>query len=267
MLFSTATTGGNRISWTSPLWKNYLGGGADVYEFAFRQINYYKTMEKIYPVTDEKLVYDHPETERYDWHHFCSYMYKREFLDALCIRFPQSIKVGEDTAFIEMVLYSAKTQERINKMIFSYWECLDSCLHTAGIKDKLIGRKKSYGVKWDYFTSRGCQHRQDEREMALSTVENLPRLCAELSYGKTLKFVDENCNCYLRENPKEKLWASFQKRVDVFNEHPFRFWLKNRIMFGTALHVKRICYRIPGVRKAVHMFNNKYIQKMTPIKQ
>lgn len=224
-------------------------------------------MEKVYAVTDEKLVYDYPETERYDWHPFCSYIYKKEFLDALCIRFPQSIKVGEDTAFIEMALYSAKTQERINKMMFSYWACLDSCLHTTDIEDKLIGRKKSYIVKWDYFTSHGCRYRQDERETALSTMENLPRLCAGLSYGNTLKFVDDNCNRYLRENPKEKLWASLQKRADTFNEHPFSFWLKNRIVIGTALHIKRVCYRIPGVRRIACTVNSKYIQKMTPIKK
>lgn len=239
------------------------GGGIDVYEFAYRKVNYYVNMERVYSLKEDTLIYEKPETGRFDWQHPCAYVYKSAFLKPLNVRYPV-VKMHEDTAFVEMVLYMAKSHQRINRLIFSYWENSLSCMHTHSIESVLLLQKTANAFKKDFFDMYGEPY-DEHREMALITAECLPRLCAELSCRRTLEFTDENCNSYLRTHPQEKLWPSLQRRIEAYNRHPALFWAKHRITTGIPLYIKRVFYRIPGLRIIANKINSKYIQKMTPI--
>lgn len=243
------------------------GGGADVYEFAFRKVNYYRNMGRIYDVENETRIYEQPERNRYDWQHPCSYVYCTSILKSKNLRFPL-VKIHEDVTFVEMVLYWAKTHRRIKKIIFNYWECFDSYLHTKTTVERLLHIKTAFEEKWKYFDACGCtENPSAQRMMALTTAESLLRVCAELSCHGAREFVNMHCNRYLREHPEEKLWPDCQKSLEAYNRQPSMFWLKSRVLIGVPMFVKRVCYRIPGVRKVVNYLFSKYIMKMTPIRR
>lgn len=241
------------------------GGNADVYEFAYRRVNYYRNMERRIPVCEEVLTYESPALERFDWHHHCAHIFKRTLLQQYEIRYP-NIKAYEDIAFATMALFHAKKQERINKMIFSYFELPGSLSHSTSLVENIACRKEMHKGVRAHIQKYGCDYSQ-ERDIALTTAESLPRLCVALRYQKLRAFVEENCNRYLLENPEERLWSSLQRRIEQYNRHPMQFWLKSRIVKGFPLTVKRICYRLPGISGVANRINSKYIQKMTPIRR
>lgn len=241
------------------------GGGADVYEFAFRKVNFYRTMEFRRPVQDKMLIYEKPALERYDWQHHCAHIYKCSLLQQHGVRYP-NIKAYEDIAFVTIVLFHAKSQERINKLIFSYFELPGSLSRSTSIVENIVCRKEMHKCVRAHIQKYGCDY-LPERDIALTTAESLPRLCVELSYQKLQEFVDENCNRYLLENPDESLWTSLQRRIERYNRHPMKFWLRSRVVTGVPLVVKQICYRIPVISGVANRINSKYIQKMTPIRR
>lgn len=59
--------------------------------------------------------------------------------------------------------------------------------------------------------------------MALTTAENLLRVCAELSCHGAREFVNMHCNRYLGEHPEEKLWPDCKKMLEAYNRQPTMF--------------------------------------------
>lgn len=238
-----------------------------MYEFAYRTVNYYRNLGRVYPVQDETLIYEQPGVDRFDWRHPCGYVYSAVLLRSNDLRFPL-VKIHEDVTFVEMALYWAKVHTRINRIIFNYWECLTSYLHSTSTVGKILHINKAYEEEWKYFSDCGHpDYPSAARMTALTTVENMPYVCSELDHHKTREFVDEHCNRYLLDHPQEKLWSHCQKTLDAYNAHPTLFWLESRITTGIPLTIKRVCYRIPGLRWVTNMFYSKYVLKMTPIKR
>lgn len=241
-------------------------GGADIYEFSYRKVNLYKNMERVYAVKKQTLTYAESGQIEYDCQHPCGYIHSAAFIKSSKLYFPLK-KINEDTDFLRMALYKAKSLKRIDKVIFSYWENTASYLHSKTTPQRFYDIIEAIEITRAYYAFHGNAGWQDGWEMALMVAENLKRLCAESSRRGAQEFVDKCCNEYLANKPQKRLWAHCQRAVDEYNENPTLFWIKSKITVGIPIVIKRICYSIPGIRYIVNILFSKYVLKMTPIKE
>lgn len=240
-------------------------GGADVFEFAYRKMNYYKTMERVFDVAEREITYQDCGLDRFDWQHPCAYVYRTDFLKGKQIRYPVEAKMHEDVTFVEMVLFHAHFNKRQNRIIFTYWELPSSCMHTSSFMDSLLNTEAVYKMKEMYYKQFGVEIDKEKR-MALIIAENLPRLCIEANSARTKEYIENYCNRYLKNNPDKKLWKKCQTQLDRYNKHPTLFWLGSRVFLGSLVYTKRILYGIPYINRLTNYVFSRWVLKMHPIK-
>lgn len=238
---------------------------ADVYQFAYKKMDKYCKLVKVYPVENQINQYQEPGLDRYDWSHPCCFVYRASLLEENQVEFPIA-KVGEDGPFVEMALYHARLFRSVNRVIFTYWENMASCLHTTDMILDIKERYKSYKQERDYFLNYNVIQDPDT-SLVWHIATNLPRICAENKYQTVVQFMDEYCLRILANRAdihfREELWSRFE----AWRDNSRKYWLKNRILIGIPLQVKKICYRIPGISRITNYLYNRFWRGFVPIRK
>lgn len=237
---------------------------ADVYQFAYQEINHSCSLAKLFPVKDEEKNYSEPELGRYIWSHPCSFVYKASLLKTYQIMYPIA-KVGEDNLFVDMALFHAKKFKRINKVVFSYWENLKSRIHTTGAITAEKEKYKAFQQEQEYLEKYGAEL-DAEITFVWSIAANLPRICAENDFQTVMTFMDECCIPILDRRPDIHFREELQSRLVVWRQTPKRYWRKYRICIGFPLRVKQLCYQIPGVNILFNYLYNLLYRGFVPYK-
>lgn len=248
-----------------PLVNEWTNAGADVYEFAYRSVDAYCSLQFLYETDNAEHHYDAPGFGRYGWQHPNSFCYKRIFLLENDLRYPLA-KVGEDGPFVEMALFYAGTFCQRNKVLFSYWENEKSCLHTTKTMRGLSERYKARIQEEAFFKAKGVAFDADD-SMAWASIANLPRICAESSFHDVQSFMQQGCERILARRPDIRYGDATWGKLESWRRNPRVYWLEWKIRLGIPLAAKNACYMIPGVRRAVNYLYNRFYRKMQPIKQ
>lgn len=238
-----------------------LDSSMDIYQFAFREVNTSYTLEKCYPIAEKREYYDEPEFGRYNWSIPCCFIYRRDFLNNTGLRYPIS-KNGEDSPFVEMAMYYAKSYRSINRILLSYWENIDSCVHTTNVINTLKEQYKSLQQEQQFFMEKGVSFNGD---IAWKIANVLPKLCADERFDTVDAFVREYCLAVLDQRPDERYCPELWCRVEGWRTNPRRVWLKYKITTGIPMRLISLCKLIPGINIVFNYFYTRFHRGFSPI--
>lgn len=237
---------------------------ADVYEFSFRNVDTYIKLEFIHEIKNEEHTYDTHGFGRYDWSSPNAFCYRRKFLLNYKLRYPLA-KSGEDGPFVEMALFYANTFKQLNRVMFSYWENVESCVHTTG---KIRAIEESYRAllqERTYFQERGVEFDADNG-MVWMSITSLPKLCAQYSFAEVRSFMEQGCERILAGRPDICYGKATWGKLQAWRRNPHVFFVKYKICIGIPLTVKRICFSTYGIKRIANYVYNRVHRKMHPIK-
>lgn len=234
----------------------------DIYQFAYREVDSTRKLERVYAIEDRYYTYDHPEFGRFDWAHPCSFFYKADFLQKWKITFP-IVKYGEDMVFTEACLYWTENFERINIVLLSYYENFKGLVHTTPLIYALSETFKAIYAEGDYFNKFGVRY-DAETSVAWKCAASLPKCCAVHTFADVKEFMDTYCYNILANRGDIRFGDKLWNRLGRFRKYPYWYWLKCRISIGIPLACLRILYAIPGVSEVSHNIWNRWHRKMVP---
>lgn len=200
---------------------------------------------------------------RYDWTSPCRFCYRRSFLQSKNLVYPIA-KSGEDGPFVEMTLYHAKTFETINKLMFSYWQNMDSCVHTTSTINAICESYKALRQEEMYFSEFGVSFDADE-SFAWMCAAHLPKICATSRYSNVKNFMNAGCLKILHERPDIRFGNQTWRKIEKWRSSSYRYWLSNRIIKGIPLWCKDTANSVPGIRHIANYCFNRYHRKFAPI--
>lgn len=235
----------------------------DVYQFAFREVDTSERLERIYPVKEQKFVFEQPAFNRYDWLSHCAFLYRSDFLRKWGLKYPIA-KNSEDGIFVEEVLYWAGTYERINKVLFTYFENLQSCVHSSSEIDKIRESARALVQEQQYFQYYHIQF-DVEPSIVWQVANGLPKLCAKHRYNDVIMIVEEFCFRIIDTRKDIRFRKELWSRIIRFKKHPRIYWLEKQLTLGIYYRLYAVLFSIPGVSKKIHYVWNKYHRHMRPI--
>ncbi len=235
----------------------------DVYQFAYQKVNNPMTLKKTCSVENEVYFYSQNGFGRYDWTHPCSFIYRSELLCINNVTYP-SAKIGEDVAFVTMALFFARSFKRINKTMFSYWENHVSCLHTTNCLTKVTERHKADCQVQDFFTDMGVGY-DAQSNFRWDIANYLPQICAENSFAVTKQFMDINCFKTGSVFQNDTIGEKMKRRLETYARSPRKYWIKQKIILGVPLKVKKLALCIPGIRRVFNYLFNRYYRGFVPM--
>ncbi|MCD7881265.1 MAG: glycosyltransferase family 2 protein [Clostridiales bacterium] len=238
---------------------------ADVYQFSYREVNAYYSLEKVNAVTPGKTTYSEPCFGKYDWHPHCSFLFLAESLRKNKIPYP-SAKIGEDGAFVEMAMYNIRSLTKIDKSIFVYYEHLASAVHTTKKLRDVREMRKATLVEEAYFHSIDVKYDADEG-FVWQAAANLKKICAEESYATVSDFMEREISPILNVRPEIHFSKERWSTIEAWQTHPRRFWLQCKIIVGIPLAVKKWTMRIPGVRRGTNYIFSRFHRGFQKIKK
>lgn len=234
-----------------------------MYEFAFREVDRFIKLERIYPCENKILNYEEGGFRRYDWTSPCRFCYNRQFLYNSGVEYPIA-KSGEDGPFVEMALYHARTFQKVNRIMFSYWENPESCVHTTSKINAILASYEALKQEERHFSTIGVSFDADEGFVWQSVV-NLPKICGTHSFAEAKEFMDNGCMKVLENRADIRFGKVTWGKLEAWRENPYRYWLKQQIVVGIPLRCKMLANAIPGIRVMVSYAFNRYHRKFSPI--
>lgn len=234
-----------------------------MYEFAYREVDRYKKLSKLHACDPELIIYEQSGFRRYDWTSPCRFCYSRKFLFDYGLRYPVA-KCGEDGPFVEMALYHAKRFEKNDRIIFSYWQNMDSCVHTTS---KIEGILESYNAllqEEEYFSQWGVSIDPEEGFVWMCAA-HLPKICATSRFADVKSFMDSGCLKILEKRPDIKFGDVTWGKLEQWRANAHGYWIKQKIKLGIPLWCKDLANRVPVMRHIVNYLFNRYHRGFTPI--
>ncbi len=107
----------------------------DIFRFAWKQNNADCRYECYHLVQEQVIVRDDQVPGIHCDHavdHHCAYFFRRMLLNDYNLRY-LPVKIAEERTFIEFCLFCASSYRAINKVMFTYWENAESCIHTIDL--------------------------------------------------------------------------------------------------------------------------------------
>lgn len=236
---------------------------ADVYQFAYQEMENYCRLRKVFPVSEQDVFYIQPGLGRYDWAHHCSFVFRTELLMRNKVMYPVS-KVGEDGPFVEMALFHAGFVKKIDRVIFTYWKNTHSCVHTT-MRITAIKEEYKAGIQTQkYLADYGCDYDADE-SLVWTISNSLPQLCAECSYKEIKQFMEEYCLPILDSRTDIHFRKELWDRLASWRSKPFAFWIENKFRVGIPLRIRKILFIFPGAAKAFTYLYFRYHHGFIPV--
>lgn len=236
-----------------------------MYEFAFREVDRFVKLEKVYPCENETLNYEEGGFRRYDWTSPCRFCYSTRFLRDSGVLYPIA-KSGEDGPFVEMALYHARAFQKINRVMFSYWENPASCVHTTSKINGILESYQALKQEEQHFSKIGVPFDADEGFVWQSVVY-LPKVCGTHRFAEVKAFMENGCMKILENRADIRFGKETWGKLEAWRDNPYRYWLKQHIKVGVPFQCKRIANAIPGIRRGVSYLFNRYHRKFSPIQQ
>lgn len=235
---------------------------ADIYQFSYREINNTLRLCRERSVKNEDIVFEKPGLNRYDWQSPCSFIFSCRLLRENAISVPIA-KVGEDSPFVEMALFHAKSYCKRNRILFNYWENMQSCTHSNHFMERLLEQYKGIQQESAYLSQYGVSLDADV-SLVWMTASLLPKICTENTYVAVDQFMSERIFPVLEKHPdirfQKKLWS----RIEAWQNRPRAFYRKNKICLGTVYKLRAVFSRIPFVSSAFNYLYNRYHRKLVP---
>lgn len=229
------------------MYEQLCSNDLDIYGFSYNIVSTNLKYMKTLHVDNAIYHFDNHSLNRYNWYSFCSFIINRDFLLTNNLRFLNT-KVNEDQPLIEMSLYLAKSFQTIDKPIFSYHSNTNSCLHTTNYIEYIDEKYKSFEISSRWFQDHGEEYGTDYSTCMLAR-ELLPHLCAYNTYKFAKTYMDNDKKFAVLKSYKSiGLLPSLYKFISEWMEHPFRFWIKQKIFFKPINDMRNYLYRHPLLR-------------------
>lgn len=237
--------------------------GCDVYQFAYQEVDGSRRLKKVHPICEEKIIFDGLGQNRYDWEPHCSFVIRTALLHENGIRYPICRSL-EDGPFIEMALCCAKTYQKIDRIIFSYWKNENSCSHTAQIMNAILEEYKGVLQKKERFEDWGLTIDADS-ELVWSIANSLPKLCAGCGFRELQQFMDEYCFAVLACRPDIRFGKKMWSRLECYRKCPRWCWIKYRVVPGIPMWIMSCVKQMPRVYKVLDYVLNRLKRRYIPL--
>lgn len=184
------------------------------------------------------------------YHSFCSFIFKKAFLDENGLKFNTELRYGEDELFRSQCLYLASSVIAKDKLSFYYRDNINSATKRKR-NQRLFAQQKlrAYYLMKEFFFAEYAECGLKKTIRNATTAKYLIHaleLLSEIGVGlKTIKSLCEQENVReLAENSGKgfRLHSSIQASLDEINKSTTRFYCKHRfhgLWYYTALSVKR----------------------------
>lgn len=196
------------------------------------------------------------------WTSPCCYVHRLEHIRNNNLRY-LSTKCYEDIPFAEMSVLLSCSVKVINKPIFSYWENINSCVHTTKTQNKFEETYKALNYQRQLLAKKGFNYDVDRQALSM-LISLLPDFCAYNSYRFVRDYISSE-QCEIIRKDLEP-WQYLKKTQKAWEKHPRLFWIKCKIYPGIGYAVKRFCYKIKWLRLPANHFYHKYITKWQRVK-
>lgn len=236
---------------------------ADVYQFASQEVDYYYRLKKVFPVANEKNVYDGNSLDRYDWAHPCSFAYRTALLRNHGIKYPKS-KIGEDGPFVEMALFCSRSFYKINRIMFSYWKNSNSCVHVTHRMDALKEEYAALRQERTFLAAYG-EDLDVDASYVWAIANSFPKLAATCSYQKLSAFMDTHCFSILNARPDIRFRKQLWNRLEFFRKTPRICWMWYQLVIGVPLRFQSILHRIPVFNQIADYLVNRLLRGYIPL--
>lgn len=240
-----------------------LEDSVDVYQFSYREVTCDVSLEKRNLLEDKTMLFENPGFGRYDWSMPCAFVYRRTLLWDHEVRYLKC-KVGEDWPVVEMALYHAHSMKQSSRVLFTYWENYDSCVHTTNALASLKEQCKGIEQRTMYYEKYHVPVDAD-KETVWKTLAAPPKICAQESYSVVRTFMEETCMIILDQRPDIQFGDYLWSRVKAWNANSYRYWLVQKIKTGIPLAMKETLVRLPGIGRWVNYFYSVHHRKFTPV--
>lgn len=234
---------------------------ADVFQFAYQEVNTFFSLVKKYPVKESIQKYSHPEFGRYDWSHHCSFFFLRKLISDNALAYPIS-KNFEDGAFVEMVFYCASSYQSINRVVFNYWENPASCVHTSRMLPSLLEHYKAVQQEQLFFAAKGVSFHGD---IAWHVANAFPKLCAEVDFNTLSPFMQKYCIDVLDQRPDEHYQPKLWKRIELWRKNPKQCYYYYKFTCGVLWNLKNHFTHLSSTTKMMNYLYSRFYRGFKPI--
>lgn len=234
----------------------------DVYQFSYLSVSPDRRWYKENRVQNGEWRDLKPEDSRPAPVTHWSCLYRRELLVEHQIRY-LPCRINEDVPFVHLACAMARSVKAVDRNMLCYWSNPKSCLHSSSAQSSLKESLKSLELEEAEFRKRG-RTISNQRVAVSILYTRLPRLCCQMSYRKMRAFLEAPEFDLLRQD-EVKPWANLQKRAELYQKHPFLFWLKSRICQGIPLRISSFLLAVPVFRRLVYFVQFRLIHKWKPL--
>ena len=240
----------------------------DVIGFSFREVTYNYRLQRPVRVKTEILTYEADGFGRYDFAMVhSSFLFKRSLLEANGVRYP-NCRTGEDGLFVELALYFARSYEKIDKCIYSYWENMNSLSHKESLVQDLKNRSVGLKKKEIFLKRKDINSYSADEEIIWQFANQMKKICAETSYKNSRSILQEYIFERTDSNPKLKGTAEkwhVWKNVTAYQKNPLLFWLSSKIFVGIPLVIKSLLFSLPGFKAVTNYVYSSYHRGFIPV--
>ena len=180
--------------------------------------------------------------------HICSFVYHRAlFAESNGLQFPEGIRVGEDAAFLFLVLHTCKSMYESERSWYVYRNNISSVQHQYSVSQYIDDIVPGW-----YWCKKQCKEDSARNECdarLFATVADYIRLsCMD---GVPITTIQKNLAISPIQEALENhdaLWQSSIKVYEAFMADPETYWNKKRKK-GRLYSLARKAARMPGVRQ------------------